>query len=225
MVLADFNEKVDRLIQDDSGRLERGEIDAFILEALSYYSKDAPYVKVADIAGDGSYEYALPADWSESFSLIKSVEYPAGKQVPVCLDASDFGVYKTESNLKLRFYTITPQSGDIIRLTYITLYARGTIDSVPAQDTDALCNLAAGLCCGALSRIYSQTSDPAIDADSVNYQGKANEYAKRAEELIIRYSEHMGKKDGSPLAACGVRDWDTFFSWGGDYLIHPQTNR
>jgi hypothetical protein len=225
MPIQTYNTKVDRIIQDDAGILSSTEIDDFILESLSYYSKDAPYLKVADIAGDGGYQYDLPNDWQEGFSYIVKVEYPAGKQVPLLLEPGDYTVYKTPTGLKLHFYSLSPLATETIRITYTTLYTQSTIDSIPAQDQDAFCLLAAALCCGAIARRYAQTSDSTIDADSVNYRSKSDEYARRAKELGLRYSNFMGKKEGTPSAASGTKDWDTDYSWGGDFLTHPRRGR
>ncbi len=74
--LQELNKKIGRIIQDDADILKGSEIDSFILEALSYYSKDAPYLKVADIAGDGGYQYDLPNDWQEGFSYIANPAHP-----------------------------------------------------------------------------------------------------------------------------------------------------
>ncbi len=63
MSLIDFRTKTRRLMQDEAGKLKTEETDSFILEALSYFSKDYPQIQVADIAGDGGYQYDLPADW------------------------------------------------------------------------------------------------------------------------------------------------------------------
>ncbi len=225
MPIQTYNAKVGRIIQDDAGILSNTEIDDFILEALSYYSKDAPYIKVADIAGDGGYQYDLPNDWQEGFSYIVKVEYPASKQIPLILEPGDYSIYKSPSGLKLHFYTLVPLATETIRTTYTTLYTESIIDSVPAQDQDAFCLLSAALCCGAIARRYAQTSDSTIDADSVNYRSKSDEYARRGKELAQRYSNFMGKKDGQVAAAGGTKDWDTAYSWGGDFLTHPSRGR
>ncbi len=225
MTISAFNAKVDRIIQDDAGKLSPGEIDSFILEALSYYNKDAPLVKVVDISGNGGFQYDLPNDWVEGFSRILSVEYPPGKQVPVILEPGEYKVYKLPAGEKLHFFSLRPPPTETIRITYTTTYTQSIIDSVPTQDQDAFCNLAAALCCGALSRHYAQTSDSLIDADSVSYQNKSNQYAKRAEELLTRYNDFLGKKGNGPQAASGIKDWDTNYSWGGDYLTHPKKQR
>ncbi|MBI5789291.1 MAG: hypothetical protein HZA78_10595 [Candidatus Schekmanbacteria bacterium] len=225
MSLSEYREKVSRLIQDEAGRLSNEDIEAFIAEALSYYSKDAPFYKVADIAGDGGYQYDLPQNWLEGFSGLISVEYPAGRQLPVILESGDYTVYKTPQGLKLHFYSFSPQIGESIRLNYTTAYTQADIDSIPLADQDIFCVLAAALCCEALARYYAQTSDTLVEADSVNYRTKSDEYARRTKELISRYHDFMGKKEDSPRAAGQTLDWDVSYSWGGDYLIHPRKYR
>ena len=81
--------------------------------------------KVADIAGDGGYQYGLPTDWVEGFSSLIKVEYPAGKQVPLILEAGDYSIYKSPSGLKLHFYSLSPAETETIRITYTTQEPKG----------------------------------------------------------------------------------------------------
>jgi hypothetical protein len=224
MSLTDFRTKVQRLIQDDTGKLGAEEINNFILEALNYFSKDYPRICVVDIAGDGSYQYDLPGDWREGVSWLQRVEYPAGQRVPVYLEPADYILYKSTSGEKLLLVNHTPAVGETLRLTYTTPYTETSLDQVPAALQDGLVLLAAALCCEALSRTYAQTSDSTIDVDVVDYQNKSNIYAQRAKELQKRYNDFMGKQKG-PGAAAATHDWDVDYPWGGDRLNHPRRQR
>ncbi|MFQ5646259.1 MAG: hypothetical protein ACE5GM_04960 [bacterium] len=225
MSLLDFNKKVGRSLQDEADILSEADIDNFILEALSYYSKDRPRVKVTDISGDGGYEYDLPSGWDQGFSTVKRIEYPAGERIPVYLESTDWMIYTDTGGKKLRLLHHTPSGTEVIRVTYTCLYDDTEIDLIPAGDQDAFCSLAASLCCGSLARYYSQTSAAGLEVEVVDYPGKAAEYAGRAKELLDIYNRHLGKGRERKSAASVTDDWDTSFSWQGDFLSHPKKNR
>ncbi len=224
MPLIDLKNKVKRLIQDEAGRLKSEELTDFILEALGYFSKDYPHVKIADIPGDGSYLYNLPSDWIEAVSWLRQVEYPVGKQIPVYLEADDYNLYKTPSGEKLRFLRHTPNAAETIRLTYTTPFTKTSLDNIPVSMQDALALLTAAICCETLSRSYAQNIDSGLEVDIVDFQSKSNLYAQRAKELQQRYNRLMGKQKGIG-AATGVADWDVNYPWGEDRLNHPRKQR
>lgn len=224
MSLIDIKTKVGRLIQDEAGKLEAEEINNFILEGLSYFSKDYPRICVVDIAGDGSYQYDLPVDWQAGMSWMQRVEYPAGMRLPLYLEADDYTIYKSTSGEKLLLVNHTPQASETLRLTFTTPYTEASLAEIPPPMHDGLALLAASLCCEALARIYAQSIDSTIEADAIDYHGKSNTYAQRAKELQQRYNNFMGKQKG-PGAASGSRDWDVDYPWGGDRLTHPRKQR
>lgn len=191
MSLVNFNQKVQRIIQDEAAILNKADIDNFILESLSYYSKDRPQVKVADITGDGGYEYDLPISWNLGFSSIKNIEYPAGERIPTFLEPGDWMIYRNSTGIRLRFLHHTPESGETVRLTYSTLYEETEIDLISTGDQDAFCSMAASLCCGALARYYSQTVPSPQEVSVVDFPAKATEYAERAKELLNAYNKHV----------------------------------
>jgi hypothetical protein len=98
-------------------------------------------------------------------------------------------------------------------------------DTIPESDQDALCNLAASLCSGALASAYAQTSDSTITADSVDHKSKSQEYASRAKMQKQNYLNHLGLKEGDVAPASAVYDTDTNYPWGGDRLTHPKRYR
>ena len=92
----------------------------------------------------------------------------------------------------------------------------------PAQDFFAICYLAAGLCAQAISDRYSRTSDSTISVDSVDHLSRADQWSRRARELISLYEQHIGllAGDGAGVAAAGeFVDWDTSPP-GRRYLFH-----
>lgn len=99
--------------------------------------------------------------------------------------------------------------------------------TIPVGDFFALCNLAAGMCCQAISAKYSRTNDPIINADSVGHTGRAAEFAQRAKDFIKLYLDHvglaMGQDGGKSNQATGeFVDMDTVPGWpsGRQYIFH-----
>lgn len=225
MTLAEYHEKILRILHDDAEILKSQDIFTSIDEALSLYSKDRACRKVADIDGDGGYTYALPSDWVKEFSHLESVEYPAGERVPVYLEPEEWMIYDDGSSQKLRLMEHTPQTGQKIRVAYTTLYTEETVDQIPVGDREAFCALAASLCLGALSRHYAQTSGTTLDADTIDYQNKSREYATRARELKESYEKHLFRSRENIRPASCTGDWDSQTSWGGDFLLHPKKKR
>jgi hypothetical protein len=201
------------------------EVD-FIQEAVKIYSRHRPREVVKDITGDGTYNYSISTNltsWVEDFSIIKSIEYPAGQRNPVYLDEDDYAILRTESGLFIRFFVDTPSASDTIRVTYTALHILSdSQNTIPQIDEDAVCNLAASLCSGALASYYAQTSDPTIGADSVNYRTKSQEYSARAKEQKKIYMDHLGLKDGDVAPASVRKVVDVTYPGGIDRLTHPR---
>lgn len=191
MSLVNFNQKVQRIIQDEAAILNKADIDNFIIEALGYYSKSCPLLKYSDIIGNDGCEYILPKALDLKFSMLKSIEYPVGKRIAEYVDPGDYMVYKNNIGTMLRFLTIRPELGKHIKLKYTTVYKETEIELIPCEDIDAFCSLAASLCCGALARYYSQTVPTPQEVSVVDFPAKTAEYTERAKELLGAYNKHV----------------------------------
>ena len=83
MATIDINTVIAK-VKDDSGRLTQGDdyqpaVDA----ALEQYANHRPKELVKDLAGNGTHDLALPAEWVDEFSRVRQVEYPVD-EVPKC---------------------------------------------------------------------------------------------------------------------------------------------
>jgi len=226
--LSDFNARVNELVKDSAGDLVSGEVDNAILAAVKRYSCHKPQSLVHEFQGDGGYDYVLPDDWFQGFSRITQVEYPYDQQRPNVIAKEDWILFlklvDSTQTLVLRFLAISPAAGEYIRITYtIPHKVDDSSSTVFDNDFDAICCLAASYCCGALSRKYSQTSDPTIAADVVNYAAKASSYASRAKELFQAYLDQLGLTEVP--ASVGTKEFDTGFVWGEEYLSHKSWHR
>lgn len=229
--LIDFEAKVDSLIRDDAGILTLKEKDLMIQDAGRRYSSDQPLIRVYDYLGDGiTYDFDLPGDFIPGFSAIISLEYPLGEgREPAFLEGEDWALYRTiennEQKVKLRTLSVTPAAGKKMRLSYTALHtipASGP-SSIPDSDFDAVAALAASLCCRALAAKYTQTTDPTLNADVVNYQGRAGQYSLLANQLLKIYQDYIGlsKEPGAPATSV-TKDMDLSFGFGGDFLFHKR---
>lgn len=187
-------------VKDNDLRLDDGaDFLPAIDGALQRYSAHNPRVAVADLDGADSHDLDLPTDWVEDFSAIKAVEYPIGEIPEVYLDAADYRLYQSPTGWALRLFDVAPATGESVRLSYTLPRLEAT---VPQNDFDAVACLAAADCCERLANLYTQTGDPTIGADVVNYRSKGAEYASRAKRLRELYAAHIGvdEKGGPPAA-------------------------
>lgn len=123
---------------------------------------------------------------------------------------------------RLRFLIHTPSLSETIRITYAMPYSRASIELIPPNHEIAFSYLAAAMAALTLSRHYTQNMDSDIEADSVDYQDESGKWAERAKELKKIYYKMIGMgSDKTTIAAASkTGDWDTNYSWGGDYLFH-----
>lgn len=217
--LDDLRTRLDQMLQDAAERLSSAARDAAIFQAISDYSRDRPWRVVLDIAGAGSYDLALPADWVAGFSHIVSIEYPAGRREPVLLESGAWTLYTSPAGTLLRLLEVTPQSGETVRISYTLPHlVDGT--TLPAQDLDAVADLAAAIAFEKRATLVAEARDPTLAADLVGSRARAEDFAGRAREARRRYNERMGK-EGQPGAATGAADWDIELGDGGDRITHP----
>ena len=123
--IQDYRDKVKLLIRDNAEILKQAGIDDAIRSSIDQYNIDKPHEKIDDITGDGTYDYDIVSefsDWSEGFSQILRVEFPAGtSQDPDddLLDDTEWLIYDPGTGTKyLRFKDETPTSAQTIRVTY-----------------------------------------------------------------------------------------------------------
>ena len=209
--------------KDTSGRLSETDKDNAISTAITRYSRHRPLTKILDIAGSGTNDINVPAEWVPEFSELRSVEYPVGQVPAELLGADDFTVYKSPAGEKIRLLTQRPSAQETLRITITVLR---TQESIPAVDLNSVADFAASLCLRTLASMYLDTSDPTIGADVVNYRSKSGEATSLANKLEEQYNKHIGiKDDGSPPAASAVSSFTVDYPGGSDRLTHPRRQR
>ena len=225
--IIDYQIKQDALLKDGAAILTQPEKDIFIQAAVKLYSRHRPLERAADLAGNGGFDYPLPAGWIDGFSEPVSVEYPVGTQQPEMVPMEDLTLYRSPTALMLRFLRFSPAIGQTARLIYTTQHVvNAGSATIPTSDEDAVSALAASYACEALANSYAQTQDPTIAADSVDYKSKAAEYTARAKRYMAIFTNSLGIKDGDVTSpASGSRAWPGNYSWGEDRLLHPRARR
>jgi len=214
------------------GELPLGDAEKIfaINAALKKYSGHRPRIVVEDEAGNASFDYALTllAEWTDGFSVIKSVEYPVDdtNETPSVLSEDAWAIYRKPAGKALRLLEDTPETTESLRITYTALHAcTDSACTVPSYDEEALQILAASIFCDMLAAYFAQTQDSTIQADSVDHKSKASEYAARARAYRKMYFDHLGVKEGGTPAASVTKDQDAAGSWAGDHATHPRRYR
>lgn len=222
--LADIRNNIVGMVSDAAGKLVNpDDYDRNIRAAIAHYSRHRPAMQVSDIVGNGTSDYDMPAAWVDEFSDIKSIEFPVGDVPAQFLESEDYGIYQTPTGRKIRLKSSSPSAAEIFRVTFTIPRTETTI---PDGDVSAVVNLSAALCLEELANSYTQTSDPTIAADSVNYRSKSSEFAGRAKRYMQLYKEHIGiKEDDSMPAASAVMDLDMKYPGGRERLTHPRWAR
>jgi hypothetical protein len=247
MNFSDFQTGVNTRIQDDAGKLVQSDKDALIKQAVNgRYSKDRPRELVSDVQGNGTSDLLLPAgpsnppeQFEDGFSLISTIEFPIGQIPETFVEDANWKLYRSPSGVKIRMLASVPSAQDVIRVAWTVRHSPGTTGqnpiptTVPDADFEAVCDYAASLCLEALAARYAQTGDSTINADTVNYRSKSQEYSSLAKALRKRYDDHIGINEGgtggsqaqgssSQAAAIAIGNlWQTQGS-GADRLTHKR---
>jgi len=216
-------------MRDGAGFVSDGEVGSAQNTALATYNRHRPRVVSTSTAGDGGFDYALPASWSSGLSAIIDIEYPSGDQDPTILDRNGYRLYHNGVVERLRFLEDSPTAAEAFIVRYTASHAIGAGDNeagttIPACDVRAFAQLVASICLRQLAARSAQSRDSTIDADSVDYGDGARTYNTLADELARSYREHVGVSDdegeGGVRAAVTFKDLDSSFPWGEDRLFH-----
>ncbi len=225
MALADYEALTDALVRDDTGKITAANRTEAIARAVARYSADRPRPKVEDVVAAGGNLLALPAGWQADFSALRSIEYPIGSVPPQLLEQDSYALYQTPSVEQIMLLNAI-NAGQSVRLNYtIRHVVDGSTDTIRVDDREVVCLWSSALLLEQLAALFSGESDPTIQADSVNHNSKAAEYAIRAKSLRARYFESLGIDPKRNVAAGVVVDLDQPDSQGRDRLLHPRRFR
>jgi len=225
MSLLDFQTITDNLVRDDAGKIAAADRDSAIALAVSRYSKDRPDRKVEDIIAPGGQLLNLPTSWEPGYSTLQSLEYPLGEVPPLHLAPEDWALYDTPGGQQIQLIA-SINAGETVRATYtIARVLDAVTDTIPVADQESVASYAAAVLCDQLASLYSGDTDSTIQADTVDHQGKAREFAARAKSLRKRYYDELGIEPKRNVASGVVVDLDMNNSQGNDRLTHPRRFR
>lgn len=210
------------------------EILRFARAAEPHYSAVRPREKVKDLTTNGTSFLSPPAandGWVDGFSVIVSLEYPVNESPPSILDARSWTTnLDVNSALRIVFLETAPATGQTVRCLFTTtrLYA-ASASSTTVLDIDhfAVCDLISSYCADAIAAKYARASEPAFNADSVNYRTKAQEWGAVAKRLWARWESSMGigSESSASKAASSFINWDARSMGEVVRLTHPRASR
>ena len=201
-----YIDELKRLVPQVEDELPAGTIEERLGDAIRFYSRIRPRVNgVRDYSGDGStYEFALPADWDDTFSRVSSIEYPQGYQDPEYLESDQWFIYDTPAGRVLRLKT-TPASSETARVSYTRMHhVSSQQDTVPECDKRAFCYLTASLIARNFESKYASHTESSLSADVINYRTKQRQYAEVADHYEALFKAHFGMKRGDIAPAAGT---------------------
>lgn len=221
-----------RLVNDQGAHLSSDDEQDACREALTTYSIDVPRHVIEDESGNGTlYDFTLATAFTDRFSQIVSIEYPAGERPAIYLEPDEWTIYRTASTTRLRLQSITPSSGQTVRVTYTALHTVNGLDgavttTVPSWHLEALVCLIASRLLERLANQFIHDQEATIlTADGVDRGSKAAEASKRARALEGDYRAMVGLARGV-MPGGALVDWDASISGTGvDYLTHWKRHR
>ena len=215
------NEVYSRLGLESMTHMEKAGVERQIQAAVAAYSGDNPQVVFQSYTGDGTNRYTLPTSWSDNFSIIRRIEYPAGEDAPVYLKPNRYGVINNGTSAKIQLYTINPGSSDTFVVEYTAPHTlTATTSTIADGDYRAVVNLSTSFTCMAVASILLRTRDSRISADSLNLRTASDEYKAMAKEYYELYRTMMGIPKDGPRPADAIGDIDLPSKWPYPYLVH-----
>lgn len=188
-------------VQDAATRLTQDDYTNAITAALARYSKGKPRILVRDLPGTASHDLALPVEWSPDFSAVRSLEYPIGNVPADILQSDCWALYQSPTSIVIRLTDLAPANTESVRCTFTVLHTEATL---PVVDQDAVAELAASNCLYQLSAAAGNNMDSTIQADSVDYQSKTDQYRRLAADLRKKALTSLGLDDDNVTPPASV---------------------
>jgi len=226
MAYSDYRQLTNAKLRDTAGHISPTDVDLLIQEALKIYSGLRPRLRVQTLTGNGvAVTFALAADFEEGVSTIPAIEYPVGRPDPEYLDTEDWELYRDPITGVLKIRLLNFVLGNAVT-AYVAYSARhvltegtGALDTVPAVDREAICDLAASLGYEQLAAYYAQELEPSLGADLTRGQDRARIYLDLAARRRRAWEGAMGLSRGV-VAASILGDLDVDPSYGGPRFFH-----
>lgn len=228
--LRDYGNTNDQQLMNDAEVLAIG-----IRGAEPIYSRIAPREIVSDLTANGTNYLGVPTGFLEGFGSVLSIESPPDRVPAEVIDPRDWTIGRDGSGALRFVWSSPPANGAVVRVIFTgmrTMNAVAASTTVLDGDYTAFCDLAASLCADSISAKYARTSEPAFNADAVNFRTRSQEWQTVAKVLWTAWERGMGLSGGGADGAGGnippasaYANWDAKASWGGMYVNHPRQGR
>lgn len=239
--LSAYEARVPQIVQDSLNLVTAPLVDSLAAKTfVGRFSSDKPQEVVSDVAADGAWDLALPpttivggvtrSKYEVGISLIKQIEWPIGNVPENVLNQTDWRLYRSPTDVRIRLLASKPNAGDLVRVTWTSRHASDG-STIPDEDFEAICDYIASLCFEMMAAKYAQTRDNTMNLDAVQYRTKSQEALTMAKAALKRYYDHVGVEDGSKGDAAGqgpaisLGDMDQVMGSGIDRLIHNKNTR
>lgn len=220
MPLVEYRDLVDALVRDDTGKITFVQRDDAIAKAVARYSGDRPRTLVEDLVSAGGNHLDLPDGFDQAFSTLQALEYPIGRVPPTLIPNDRWRLYQSPGGITIMLLDAVA-AGGTVRASYSAPHVLDeSTDTIPPKHAEALASYAAALLLDQLASLFSGDTDSTVQADSVDHQSKAAEFAARARTLRRRYFDELGIDPKRNVAAGAVVALDTRDSLGGPRLTH-----
>jgi hypothetical protein len=210
--------KVGSIIKDTDEKLSAQDIENFIATALEHLNKVKSREKVLKVTNATPKDlFELPTDWDAEFSQMLAVEYPIDENPPEYLDIPD------EVRLIDRDDKTYIQFDSKINKDFRVIYTkrRTAVTDIVDFLVEPFCYLVAHFAAVALAFHYSNTSDPTLTADVVDYKSKAQFYQNLSTTCLEKFEMTALRGEDS----FAQKDIDVDFGWGEEKLFHRRKSR
>jgi len=121
--------------------------------------------------------------------------------------------------------TVKLRTVETIRISFNSVhFINLTTSSLNETTLNAVCYLATSLLCYSLSNLMNESVNRQIDADSVDYAIKGQNFRQTAKDFQAKYEMIVGLR-GDIKAAQALVEADIKFSHGEDFIFHPTIRR
>lgn len=160
--------------------------NTILARAVSVLSRRSPLTTVEDYAGSGAFQLTLPTGFVVNQSQILAIQYPFDKTAQALqhtLKSNEYDVYLYEgTTYKLRLKTVTPSSGEVLRMTYTKEHAvaEASTTITENEDEESLLNYAASLAFRIMAAKSISVTEPTQGLMNINYQARRDAYMNMA---------------------------------------------
>lgn len=189
--------------------LTNTEIGDFVDDAARRYSLIRPNTLVEDQTSDGSGVSTLPTSFDLDFSRIVTIENPTGQMPPQFRDPRSYSLYQAPAGWQINWLDYYPGTGETVRIAYTVprVFGATAADTTVADiDFGPVCALATAFAAVAIAGKYGRTNEPVLNADTVNYRTKVQDWTSIAAKWQKVWDTHAASI--APPAS-GTVNWDS----------------